>query len=116
MSCTTHSIVAGRLGALRDATVGVIERPQSKSPDKQLRPRLLLLDPLVRLHGSDENNAFEVAALLAYIRSLQRQLDLCAAPVTSTPSATRICTCGEVRKPGAPEILPGQLILGAAKI
>jgi general secretion pathway protein A len=26
-------IVAGRLGALRDATVGVIERPQSKSPD-----------------------------------------------------------------------------------
>jgi hypothetical protein len=43
---------------------------------KRLRPRLLLLDPLVRLHGIDENNAGEVAALLAYIRSLQRQLDL----------------------------------------
>jgi general secretion pathway protein A len=26
-------IVAGRLSALRDVTVGVIERPQSKSPD-----------------------------------------------------------------------------------
>jgi hypothetical protein len=43
---------------------------------RRLRPRLLLLDPLVRLHGIDENNAGEVAALLAYFRSLQRQLDL----------------------------------------
>lgn len=43
---------------------------------RQLRPRLLLLDPLVRLHGVDENNASEVAELLAYFRSLQRQLDL----------------------------------------
>lgn len=43
---------------------------------RRLRPRLLLLDPLVRLHGIDENNAGEVAELLAYIRSLQRQLDL----------------------------------------
>ena len=42
----------------------------------RLRPRLLLLDPLVRLHGIDENNASEVAALLAYFRSLQRQRDL----------------------------------------
>jgi hypothetical protein len=43
---------------------------------RQLRPRLLLLDPLVRLHGVDENNATEVAGLLAYFRTLQRQLDL----------------------------------------
>jgi len=43
---------------------------------RQLRPRLLLLDPLVRLHGADENNASEVAQLLAYFRALQRQLDL----------------------------------------
>ena len=43
---------------------------------KRLRPRLLLLDPLVRLHGIDENSATEVAQLLAYFRSLQRQLDL----------------------------------------
>jgi hypothetical protein len=43
---------------------------------KRLRPRLLLLDPLVRLHGIDENNATEVAGLLAYFRSLQRRLDL----------------------------------------
>jgi hypothetical protein len=43
---------------------------------RRLGPRLLLLDPLVRLHGIDENNASEVAALLAYFRSLQRLLDV----------------------------------------
>jgi RecA-family ATPase len=43
---------------------------------KKIQPRLLLLDPLVRLHGIDENHAGEVAELLAYFRSLQRQLDL----------------------------------------
>lgn len=43
---------------------------------RRLRPRLLLLDPLVRLHGIDENHATEVAGLLAYFRALQRQLDL----------------------------------------
>jgi len=43
---------------------------------RRLRPRLLLLDPLVRLHGLDENNAGEVAGLLAYFRALQRELDL----------------------------------------
>jgi hypothetical protein len=43
---------------------------------RRFRPRLLLLDPLVRLHGIDENNAGEVAELLAYFRSLQRRLDL----------------------------------------
>jgi hypothetical protein len=43
---------------------------------RRLRPRLLLLDPLVRLHGIDENHAGEVAGLLAYFRRLQRELDL----------------------------------------
>ena len=43
---------------------------------RRLRPRLLLLDPLVRLHSIDENHAGEVAELLAYFRSLERQLDL----------------------------------------
>lgn len=43
---------------------------------RRLQPRLVLLDPLVRLHGIDENHAGEVAELLAYFRSLQRELDL----------------------------------------
>ena len=51
-------------------------RRQLQQTAQRLRPRLLLLDPLVRLHGIDENNASEVAGLLAYLRQLQRQLDL----------------------------------------
>lgn len=51
-------------------------RRQLHQTAKRLKPRLLLLDPLVRLHGIDENSAGEVAGLLAYIRALQRQLDL----------------------------------------
>jgi RecA-family ATPase len=43
---------------------------------RRLGPRLMLLDPLVRLHGSDENHAGEVAGLLACFRSLQRLLDV----------------------------------------
>jgi len=41
-------------------------RRQLQQTIQRLRPRLLLLDPLVRLHGIDENSAAEVAALLAY--------------------------------------------------
>ena len=52
------------------------DRTRLLETTRRLRPRLLLLDPLVRLHGIDENNAGEVAELLAYFRSLQRQLDL----------------------------------------
>lgn len=36
-------------------------------------PALLLLDPLVRVHAIDENVAGQVAALLGYLRSLQRK-------------------------------------------
>jgi hypothetical protein len=39
-----------------------------------LRPRLLILDPLVRLHGGDENAVADMAPLLAYLRQLQRAL------------------------------------------
>ena len=41
-----------------------------------LRPKLLVLDPLVRLHGIDENHAGAVAELLGYFRLLQRQLGI----------------------------------------
>jgi hypothetical protein len=66
-----HVITAATLRLDRDP-----HRGQLFQTAKRLRPRLLLLDPLVRLHGIDENHAGEVAGLLAYIRSLQRQLDL----------------------------------------
>jgi hypothetical protein len=39
----------------------------------RLQPRLLVLDPFVRLHRIDENASGEVAPLLAYLRELQRR-------------------------------------------
>ena len=41
-----------------------------------LKPRLLILDPFVRLHRIDENVSGEVAPLLAYLRELQRRHQL----------------------------------------
>lgn len=42
----------------------------------QIRPRLLLLDPLVRLHRLDENSASEISGLLGFLRELQRAADV----------------------------------------
>lgn len=39
-------------------------------------PRLLVLDPFVRLHRIDENDAGQVSALLGYLRELQRAHDV----------------------------------------
>jgi hypothetical protein len=43
---------------------------------RRLAPRLLLLDPFVRLHQVNENQAGEVAAILGYLRALQRAYNL----------------------------------------
>jgi hypothetical protein len=42
----------------------------------QLGPRLLVLDPLVRLHRLDENSSQEISRLLGYLRELQRAHDV----------------------------------------
>lgn len=60
------------------------DREQLFEAARCLRPRLLLLDPLVRLHRADENNATEMAQLLSYLRYLQRQLDLAVVLVHHT--------------------------------
>jgi hypothetical protein len=52
------------------------DRTRLRETVQRLQPRLLLLDPLVRLHAVDENHAGEVAGLLAYFRSLQRRFNL----------------------------------------
>lgn len=38
----------------------------------RLRPKLLILDPLVRLHRLDENSASDISCLLGFLRGLQR--------------------------------------------
>ncbi len=78
--------------ALRDLDVQVITAPTVRldleadraSLDEtvaKLRPRLLVLDPFVRLHRIDENASGEVAPLLAYLRELQRRHGIAVALV-----------------------------------
>lgn len=40
------------------------------------QPILLILDPLIRLHRVDENDASQIAGLLSFLRELQRQFQL----------------------------------------
>jgi hypothetical protein len=67
--------------------IGVITAPSMRLdlPHDQRRlaatvrchaPRLLVLDPFVRLHRINENQASDVAAVLGYLRELQRTHDL----------------------------------------
>jgi hypothetical protein len=72
---------------LEGMPIDVITEPTvriDKSRDQELLARtvgragsrLLVLDPFVRLHRVDENDAGQVSALLGYLRSLQRDFDL----------------------------------------
>ena len=51
------------------------DRKRLRDTVAQIRPRLLVLDPFVRLHRVDENMASEVAPLLAYLREIQRRYE-----------------------------------------
>jgi len=57
------------------------DRKRLRSTVARLRPRLLLLDPLVRLHRLDENNARDIAGLLGFLREIQRKAN-CAVVLT----------------------------------
>ena len=52
------------------------DRSRLRETVQQLRPVLLVLDPLIRLHRVDENDASQIAGLLSYLRELQRQFAL----------------------------------------
>ncbi len=72
-------LAAVEIHVITAPTLRLDREPQQKrlfETARRLQPRLLLLDPLVRLHGLDENHAGEVAGLLAYFRSLQRELQV----------------------------------------
>jgi AAA domain len=94
-----HVITAPVLRLDRDR-----DRTRLWETTKRLRPRLRLLDPLVRLHGIDENHAGEVAELLAYFRSLQRHFDLSVLLVHHT------------RKNAAGGVAAGQGLRGSSDI
>lgn len=69
---------------------------------EKVRPRLLVLDPLVRLHRSDENSASEVSILLDYLRQLQRRY------------ALAVILVHHVRK--SPADQPGQALRGSGDL
>src|SRR6266849_5217363 len=52
------------------------DRHRLRDTVQNLQPALLILDPLIRLHRVDENDATQIAALLSYLRELQRQFQL----------------------------------------
>jgi hypothetical protein len=52
------------------------DRERLEHTVEHLRPRLLVLDPFVRMHRIDENVSGEVAPILAYLRELQRRHQL----------------------------------------
>jgi hypothetical protein len=56
-----------------------LDRPEHRKQLEEtvaaLKPRLLVLDPFVRMHRIDENVSAEVAPLLAYLRELERRYE-----------------------------------------
>ncbi len=58
-----------------------VDRASLDETVAKLKPRLLVLDPFVRLHRVDENASGEVAPLLAYLREMQRHHGLAVAVV-----------------------------------
>ena len=53
-----------------------VDRQRLADTVQNLRPIVLILDPLIRLHRVDENDASQIAALLSYLRELQRQFQM----------------------------------------
>jgi hypothetical protein len=69
-----------------------------------LQPRLLLLDPLVRLHRANENDAAEMAHVLSGLRELQKRFHVAIVVVHHT------------RKNGGAGGQPGQALRGSSDL
>ena len=67
-----------------------------------IRPRLVLLDPLVRLHGVDENAVADIAPILGFLRDLQRRFE------------TAVLLVHHSRKSAATR--PGQALRGTSEL
>ena len=106
--------IAGAAGTPFEALdIAVIDAPTLRldhRPDRQrlletverVKPRLLVLDPLVRLHGVDENAAGEIGPILGFLREIQRRFD------------TAVVLVHHARKGGAAR--PGQALRGSSEL
>lgn len=63
-----HLIISDRLYLDDDSDRDLLRRMI-----EHVRPKMLLLDPLVRIHRGNENDSRDIAALLGFLRELQRQ-------------------------------------------
>lgn len=68
-----------------------------------IRPRLLILDPFVRLHAVDENHASEIAPILSFLRDLQRRFHAAVLLIHHT-------------RKGGSKLRPGQALRGSSDI
>ncbi len=78
------------------------DRVSLRETIQELRPRLLVLDPFIRLHAIDENVAGDVAPLLAYLRQLEREFTVA------------VLLVHHARKGGATR--PGQALRGSSEL
>ena len=69
---------------------------------ERVGPRLVVLDPLVRLHAVDENAVAEVAPILGFLRDIQRRFE------------TAVLLVHHARKSGAAR--PGQALRGSSEL
>ena len=79
------------------------DREELEATVAALEPRLVVLDPFVRLHRVDENAVAEVAPLLAYLRALQRR------------HQTAVLLVHHARKGGA-HLRAGQALRGSSEL
>ena len=78
------------------------DRQRLQETIERIEPRLLVLDPLVRLHGGDENAVADVAPILGFLRDLQRRFE------------TAVLLVHHARKSGATR--PGQALRGSSEL
>ena len=69
---------------------------------ERVSPRLVVLDPLVRLHGVDENTVADVAPILGFLRDIQRRFH------------TAVLLVHHERKSGGSR--PGQALRGSSEL
>jgi len=65
------------------------DQQRIKTTIEKYKPRMLLLDPLIRLHNSDENSSADMSRLLGFIRELQRTFNLAVVLVHHTGKKQR---------------------------
>ncbi len=78
------------------------DRQRLQETMERIEPRLLVLDPLVRLHGVDENAVADIAPILGFLRDLQRRF------------GTAVLLVHHARKSGATR--PGQALRGSSEL